>query len=94
MISLKEKIYPRISDQKSVRKYEDLMPQLNRVKKLHYEIHLMNGEYTLCGDAYDIHAVDSDIDEIKPTKNRVVTCVSCIAIIKLTKNVRIKKDID
>lgn len=38
MISLKEKIYPKISDQNSVRKYEDLMPQLNRVKKLHYEI--------------------------------------------------------
>ena len=51
-------------------------------------VHLMNGEYTLCGDAFDINAVDDEVSEVAATRKRVVTCVNCIAIIKLTKGVR------
>lgn len=51
-------------------------------------VHLMHGEYSLCGDAFDIHAVDETVDEIKPVKRGPVTCVKCKMLIELCRGVR------
>ena len=54
-------------------------------------IHLVNpiqGEYTLCGDAFDL-ASDEAGYEWKKTKRKTVTCPSCARIILHTRSVRI-----
>lgn len=54
-------------------------------------VHLMNGEFTLCGDAYDIAETEDDFQagDIRPTKRRTVTCARCAEIIYLCRGVRI-----
>ena len=56
-------------------------------------VHLMNGEYTLCGDAYDIAETESDFTAgtLAKTKERTVTCERCVAIIKLCRGVQTGK---
>lgn len=55
-------------------------------------VHLMgDGEFTLCGDAFDIGATEDDSDdspELYETKRRTVTCPRCIDIIRLCRGVR------
>lgn len=51
-------------------------------------VHLMWGEYGVCGDAFDINAVD-DATEIKPTTKKVVTCRRCAQVIRECRGVRV-----
>lgn len=58
-------------------------------------VHLMDpiqGEYSLCGDAFDIDS-EADVDEhdgrLKPTDKKVVTCKRCKAVIMMCRGVRI-----
>lgn len=56
-------------------------------------VHLMNalnGEYTLCGDAFDAHISESDWPngEMVATTKRVVTCERCCRIIEMCRGVR------
>lgn len=47
----------------------------------------LQGEHTLCGDAFDL---DSDVPgyEWKPTAKRVVTCPNCALVIEECRGVR------
>ena len=54
-------------------------------------VHLMNpenGEYTLCGDAFDLDS-DEDGYEQKPTRRRTVDCPSCAAVVVMCRKVRV-----
>jgi hypothetical protein len=56
-------------------------------------IHLVGttagGEFTLCGDAFDL---SSDIEgyQWKPSKKRIVTCPECARIILHCRGVKVK----
>lgn len=54
-------------------------------------VHVVNpvtaGEFTLCGDAFDL-ASDVDGYEWSATKRRTVTCPSCAEIIRYVRRVR------
>lgn len=50
-------------------------------------IHLRHGEFTLCGDAFDL-ASDNPGYEWVETKKCVVTCAPCILWIKLCRGVK------
>ena len=56
-------------------------------------VHLMHGEFTLCGDAFDIGDTEDEPDAptMKATRHRTVTCAKCIDIILLCRNVRIRE---
>ena len=57
-------------------------------------VHLMsplNSEYSLCGDAFDIHSSgDSDSGDLISTNKRTVTCEQCIKVIEACRGVRVK----
>lgn len=52
-------------------------------------VHLMHGEFAVCGDAWDVNATDDEIDEIKMTHKRVVTCERCVTLIEYCRGVRV-----
>ena len=55
-------------------------------------VHMLNpamSEYTLCGHAFDISAVDHERGESEPSKSRSVTCVTCISVINGCRGVRV-----
>ena len=56
-------------------------------------VHLMHGEYTLCGDAFDLADLgdEPDLPVMTATARRTVTCPKCIDVILLCRNVRIKR---
>jgi len=54
-------------------------------------VHLMFGEYAVCGDAFDVGATDDEVDDIEPTLKRVVTCQRCVRTIEYCRNVRVRK---
>ena len=49
-------------------------------------IHLMRGEFTLCGEAFDIAAVDPEHGGFSVTRTSMVTCPKCIDIIDDCRN--------
>ena len=59
-------------------------------------VHIMGlagGEYTLCGDAFDMFSSERDMGpkyEFKPTQKRIVTCPDCIEVIELCRGVKTK----
>lgn len=71
------------------------MPALTASKFLENAegIHLMHGEHTLCGDAWDAPETEADWEAgpFRKTTKRTVTCPRCIAIIRLCRYVRIKE---
>lgn len=50
-------------------------------------IHLVDGEFTICGDAFDL-ASDEDDYEWKATTSKTVTCPRCARIVELCRGVR------
>lgn len=50
-------------------------------------IHLCYGEFTLCGDAFDL-ASDEPGYEWRETKKKVVTCTRCILWVEICCGVR------
>ena len=57
-------------------------------------VHLMHGEFTLCGDSFDIASTEEPEDhdgELLETHKRTVTCDRCIDVIDLCRGVRIKR---
>lgn len=53
-------------------------------------VHLEHGEFTLCGDSFDIGQTEGeDCGDYQPTRKRTVTCANCILIIKLCRGVHI-----
>jgi hypothetical protein len=56
-------------------------------------VHLMNprnGEFTLCGFAFDAWLSEEgwEYGELQPTDRQIVTCPDCIEIIQVCKSVR------
>lgn len=53
----------------------------------------LNGEFTLCGDAFDAPDSEDDWDEgpFVETRKRTVTCPDCIAVILACRGLRVKK---
>lgn len=51
--------------------------------------HLVHGEFTLCGDAFDL-ATDETGYAWATAKRNVVTCPRCADIINLTRRVRVE----
>lgn len=49
------------------------------------------GEFTLCGDSFDIAETEDDYEDghLVLTKKRIVTCIGCIAEIQNCRNVKI-----
>jgi hypothetical protein len=45
------------------------------------------GEFTICGDAFDLYTDEPEYEQI-PTARRVVTCPDCALIVKDLQNVR------
>ena len=55
-------------------------------------VHLMMGEFTLCGDSFDIGTTEGEeCGDLMPTKKRTVTCANCAAIIEECRGVRIAR---
>lgn len=58
-------------------------------------VHLMSplhNEYTLCGDAFDIDTEEGcETLHIRGTKEKVITCIKCIIIIKECRNIKCRK---
>ena len=53
-------------------------------------VHIENGEFTLCGDAYDGNTWAGDEDfATRPSVSRVVTCPNCADIIDMCRGVRV-----
>lgn len=55
-------------------------------------VHLMLGEFTICGDAFDIAGSEAEDDhdgEFLPTSKKTVTCSRCAEIIKYCRGVRV-----
>lgn len=54
-------------------------------------VHLMVGEYTLCGDAFDIDALDESDHDGAPvaTQKKTITCKRCASIIMLCRGLKI-----
>ncbi len=55
-------------------------------------VHLVLGEFTLCGDAFDGWQSEPDWEggELRATRKRTVTCPRCVRIIRECKAARIK----
>jgi len=56
-------------------------------------VHLVEagrGEFTICGDAFDIEIEMPEL-RMMPTKKTVVTCPNCITVIKHCRGVRISE---
>lgn len=52
-------------------------------------VHLVNGEFTLCGDSFDIgETVDAAL-QMRDTTKRTVTCPRCSEIVLLCRGVRV-----
>lgn len=53
-------------------------------------MHALNGEFTLCGDAWGAHMSERDWadGELVATTKRVVTCARCCQVIDLCRGVR------
>lgn len=54
-------------------------------------VHLVDGEFTLCGDSFDIAETERDGDHdgtLAKTTKRIVTCKRCITIILHCRGVR------
>lgn len=54
-------------------------------------VHLMNGEYSLCGDAFDIGAVDDEVENMRDTKRKTVTCRECARVIGYCRGVKVSR---
>lgn len=54
-------------------------------------IHPHLGDFTLCGDSFDIGVTQDDAPSLKQTNKKVVTCPLCILIIKGCKNIKFKE---
>jgi hypothetical protein len=54
-------------------------------------VHLMDGEFTVCGDSFDIADTEEDFKEgpLVETRKRTVTCPKCIARIIHCRGVRV-----
>lgn len=53
-------------------------------------VHVEHGEFTLCGDSFDIGTAEGEeCGDSKPTHKRVVTCARCADIIRMCRGVRI-----
>ncbi len=56
-------------------------------------VHIMsplNGEYTLCGDAFD--GFQDEMEGTAKTEKRIVTCRDCIKIIDLCRGIKTKRE--
>lgn len=56
-------------------------------------VHIEHGEFTLCGDSFDIGSSDGEeCGDSRPTTKRVVTCGKCIDIIEMCRGVRTSRE--
>lgn len=53
-------------------------------------VHLMTGEYSLCGAAWD--GEDGRSEQMRPTRKRTVTCPECVRIILQCKAARVDRN--
>lgn len=54
-------------------------------------VHLMYGEFTVCGDSFDIAETESDFEDgpLVKTRKHTVTCPKCIRLIVHCRGVRL-----
>jgi len=57
-------------------------------------VHVENGEFTLCGDSFDIGSTEGEAcGDTRPTKKRRVTCKRCAEIILICRGVQIASEL-
>ena len=57
-------------------------------------VHLEHGEFTLCGDSFDIGTTEGEAcGDFQPTKKRTVTCPKCAEIIRMCRKARVASDV-
>lgn len=56
-------------------------------------VHLMYGEFTLCGDSFDIDATEKGFEDgpLVATSKKTVTCNRCASLMNHCKGVKIGK---
>ena len=56
-------------------------------------VHLMYGEFTLCGDSFDIAETEEDFPDgpLVATSKKIVTCNRCASLMNHCKGVKIGK---
>jgi len=52
-------------------------------------VHVMWGEFTICGDAFDIAAVDDDAEEFVTVKAQPLTCERCVALVLFCRGLKV-----
>lgn len=53
-------------------------------------VHVEHGEFTLCGDSFDIGSTEGEeAGDTRPTTRRRVTCVRCAAIVLMVRGVQV-----
>lgn len=60
-------------------------------------VHLVNteqqgGEFTLCGDAFDIDGIEGRSTTWRKTTRSIVTCPRCLKVVLMCRGVRIQGD--
>lgn len=57
-------------------------------------VHLMMGEYTLCGDAADAPESEPDWTEgaFQPTDRQTISCPRCVEIVMACRGLQVKKN--
>lgn len=58
-------------------------------------VHIMHGEFTLCGDSFDIAETERGFEDgaLVVTSKRTVTCPRCAAIILMCRGIRVSSSI-
>lgn len=76
---------------------KDIIPYIVPEFSDYYEddrgVHFMSplqSEFTICGDAFDVDAVDDALSQLKPTSKRTVTCPQCVKLIRALRGIRTK----
>lgn len=56
-------------------------------------VHVENGEFTLCGDSFDIGTTEGEeCGDTRPTKKKRVTCPKCAHIVLMCRGVQVASD--
>mgnify|MGYP001577193321 FL=1 len=61
---------------------------MSEYKKNNDGVHVMNGEFTICGDAFDCNIDWPELGEMTETKSVIVTCERCIDVVLLCRRVK------
>ena len=57
-----------------------------------HETNPLNGEFTLCGDAFDADAIDGEVAPIFSKRGEHVTCEKCLIVIRYCKDLSLSAE--